>query len=126
MQTGIGISPVFEGTLSVKFYKGLKGKKTDYTRAILYPTSPEQDYDMIILSGKASEANPNQKSNSMTALFNYINKQELKDPVSQEILKLATNGDGYKTSIAGTHIVVRKDSQKIGDANINLFSEILT
>lgn len=127
MQSNICIGPSFNGSIAVKAVKEMRGKIPVYDRVRIFPTLPEQDYDMVCISGKAAQSSNGTKIEEIGKLFNYINGLKLTTANKKELLNLEPpKGHDIGVSIAGTHVVVRKNSQQVGDVNLELFSEILT
>lgn len=127
MQSNICIGPSFNGSIAVRAVKEMRGKVPVYDRVKIYPTKPEQDFDMIIIAGRAAQGSNDKKIEEIGKLFKYINKLELTTANKKEVLNLEPiKGNDIGVSIAGTHVVVEKNAQQAGDVTLHLYSEILT
>lgn len=128
MHSNLIIGPSFQsGSIGVNIVRELNQSKPVYTGTKIYPINKEQDYDMVMLIGRAFQESRNSNKTWVTKLFDYINNLQLKDS-NGKILKLnPTNPDGYSISAGGTHAVVVKEGlSKVGDVNLDLYSEILS
>lgn len=127
MQSNISIGPSFSGSIGVKIVKDIKNNVPVFDRQKIYATSPEQDYDMVMIVGKSLQSDKSHISDGVKDLFAYVNNLNLVDTQSKIKLKLPIpDGKDFRMSIVGTHVVVRKDNPTIGDANLDLHLDILS
>lgn len=125
MYSNLSIGPSFQGTISVKVVKELKGKTPIFGQHVMYKTTAEQDFDSIMFVGGAMQDKKENMPIWVGKLFNYLNKQQLVDDSGKSVLKLdPSNTKDYSMSIVGTHSVITKAPYQVNDVNIEMFSEI--
>lgn len=127
MQSNISIGPSFKSSVVVKVVKSLEGNRPIFEQPRVYKTSPDQDYDSIMIVGKSLQKREGAVQDGVRELFTYINDSNLVNSQSKAPLKLnPPEGNDFDMFIAGTRIVVENNHPKVGDANLEIFSDILT
>lgn len=125
MHSNLKIGPSFQsGSLGVRIVKSMKGQLPCYSGAKIYQITPDQDYELMMLTGKALESPDVLKPLSIENLMKYINGLGFKK--GDEVLNLSPPGTkGYNVSIVGTHAVIVKDKPKLLDVELDIYSELL-